>query len=150
MAYQVKKPAAGDVANTGMPKTPAPTRQAPPDAVSEVRNPTAQSYGENGPKNNASRTNPGEVVESDLARNLRESSDDGEDVLGQIIRGGAHSVDMGPHPDVDWQTRRIDPGNVSNHPAMGDANAGGAPSGKVPPKLGYQEFDPASVRKPGE
>ncbi len=101
------------------------------------------------PKNNASRTNPGQTVESDLARNLRESADDGEGVLDQIVRGGAHSVDMGPHPDVNWQTRTLPPKNVPTHPAMRPANAGGAPAGQVPSKLGESAFNPTSVRKPG-
>jgi hypothetical protein len=150
MAIIVKKAAKGDAPATGMPKTPAPTRQAPPDAVMEIRNPTAQSYGENGPKNNQSRTNPGQIVESDLARNLRESTDDGESVLDQIIKGGAHSVDMGPHPDVNWQTRTLPPDNVPVHSAMRPANTGGAPAGQVPSKLGESVFNPNSIRKPGQ
>jgi hypothetical protein len=142
MAISVKKAAAGNAPATGMPKTPAPTRQAPPDAVTTIRNPTAQNYGENGPLHNASRTNPGEIVESDLARNLRESANDGEGVLDTIIKQGVHT-------DLSWQTRDIAAKNVPTHPAMHSANAGGAPARQVPSKLGESVFDPNSVCKPG-
>ena len=142
MAIIVKEAAKGNAPATGMPKSVAPTRQAPPDAVTTIRNPTKQSYGENGPLNNASRTNPGQMVESDLARNLRESSDDGEGALDTIVKQGIHN-------DLSWQTREIAAKNVPTHPAMRPANAGGAPAGKVPSKLGESVFDPTSIRKPG-
>lgn len=101
MAIKVKTAAVGNAPATGAMKTPAPTRQAPPDAVMEVRHPSAQSYGENGPKNNQSRTNPGEVMESDLARNLRQSVDD-DGVLDRIIRGDKPS--KGNIADLDLQS----------------------------------------------
>ena len=104
MAYKAAK---GNAPATGMQKTPAPTRPAPPDAVDTVRNPSAQSYGENGPANNASRTNPGEFVESDLGKNMRASVDD-DGVLDRIIRDGTAKQD----DSVTGQLRTIAAGNV--------------------------------------
>jgi hypothetical protein len=135
MAFQTKKPASGNGPATGMPRTPAPLRQAPPDAVDTIRNPTKQNYGENGPRNNQSRTNPGQFVESDLARNMRQSSDDGENVLDKIIAGGAHE---------NFQTRKLAPGNVPIAHGM----QGASPGGTVPDKCGAPSFDPSSIRKP--
>jgi hypothetical protein len=144
MAFNSTKPAAGNRGPaTGMPRNVAPTRQAPPDAVSDIRHPSAQSYGENGPQNNASRTNPGEIVESDLARNLRQSSDDGQSVLDSIIKGGTHSVDMGPHRDLAPQTRDLAPGNVPiAHGMRSRSNEGD----RVPDRCGVPVSAP--VRKP--
>jgi hypothetical protein len=122
----VKVAATGNAPATGMPKTPAPTRQAPPDAVSEIRNPSAQSYGENGPKNNVSRTNPGQVVESDLARNLRQSSDDGESVLDAIQSKGMRALGQ------DWQTRSVS--DTPFKPAFG-MKSPAAPA-TIPSKIG--------------
>ena len=147
----VDVPPKGDnQAKTGMPVTPAPTRSAAPDLISRIRDPQGgAAYGQNSSVGNPSVIDPGQQLLSPLAHNLKESADDGESVLDQIIKGGAHSVDMGPHPDVNWQTRTLPPDNVPTHPAMRPANAGGAPAGQVPSKLGESVFDPNSVRKPG-
>jgi hypothetical protein len=141
MAIKVSEAAKGNAPATGMQKTPAPTRQAPPDATSHVRAPTAQSYGENGPINNASRTNPGEIVESDLGRNMRESVDD-DGALDQIIKNGVRM-------DTGFQTRDLNNKADKNrsaspvHPHMTGASKGGT----VPQKLGQSAAEP--VRKPG-
>lgn len=108
MAVQVK--AKGNGPSTGTPKTPAPTRKAPPNAVTSIRAPTPQGYGENGPHANASRTNPGEFVELDLGANMRELMDD-DGALSSVIAKGV-SLDLG------WQTRAIGDKNVPTHPAM--------------------------------
>jgi hypothetical protein len=118
MAVQAK--AKGNGPATGMQKTPAPTRKAPPDAVTSIRAPTPQGYGENGPHANASRTNPGETVESDLAMNLRESVDD-DGALARIVKEGTAKVD----DSISGQLRTIAKGNVPDHPAMKSPNRQG-------------------------
>ena len=137
MAFQTKKPAAGNGPATGMPKSVAPLRQAPPDFVDEIRHPTSQSHGENGPRNNQSRTNPGQFVESDLGRNMRQSVDD-DGVLQSIIDGGSN-------PNDSFQTRKLSPNNVPVAHGMRSRNGEGD---KVPATTGAPSFDPTSIRKP--
>jgi hypothetical protein len=79
-------------------RTPAPT------AVDNIRNPKGQGYGANGPQ--PSSVAPGHAVESSLAANLRESSDDGS--LGKIIGGAAqHSNIADGLPDISDEQRTI-------------------------------------------
>lgn len=135
MAIIVEKAARGDAPATGMQKSKAPTRPAPPDAVSHVRAPTAQSYGENGPLHNASRTNPGEFVQSDLAANLRASVDD--PVMDRLLSRSLKDAKAGGN-DVDLQspqTRDIGRDFPPVHSAMAKRGVdSGSPGGTIPRK----------------
>lgn len=138
MAVKVKAPGAGP--DTGTPKSIAPTRPAPPNAVLEVRRPTAQSYGEGGPLNNQSRTNPGEFVESDLGRNMRASVDD-DGLLDKIIKDGTakSGVDLEGSP----QTRTVDdkPFPAAHGQSSRQANSGSPGVSAIPNKIGAVDQD---------
>jgi hypothetical protein len=94
MAISVKQAAKGDAAQTGAPGfTPAPkAKPQPPDAISQVRNPTPAGYGQN---NFAGRSslNPGEQLLSPMAASLKAAQDDGEGVLDTVIARGAKSAE---------------------------------------------------------
>ncbi|MGH9807697.1 MAG: hypothetical protein ACRD9W_10635 [Terriglobia bacterium] len=139
MAITVKKAAAGNAPATGMMKTPAPTRQAPPDAVSRIRAPSAQSYGENGPLNNASRTNPGEFVESDLGRNMRQSVDD-DGALQAIIDGKGHG-DNEASMVADLQRKIDTTPYASAYGQQSRQASSGSPGGTIPSKIGAVDQD---------
>jgi hypothetical protein len=137
-----------------MQKTPAPTRPAPPDAVSHVRAPTAQSYGENGGLNNMSRLNPGERMESDLGKSIRAAVDD--PVMDRLLsrsladaKAGGNEVDL-----QSPQTRDIGRDFPPAHSAMKrqqvDINDIGRP--KLPASIDRTNRpSPAeAVRKPGD
>ncbi len=113
MAIIVEKAARGNAPATGMQKSKAPTRPAPPDAVSHVRAPTAQSYGENGGLNNMSRTNPGEFVQSDLAANLRASVDD---PIGDRLRTRTLADAKADGTDVDLQSPQLRKVDSTSYP----------------------------------
>lgn len=150
MAITVKKNAPGDRANTGMPKSVPPVTYKNPSPNAKD---FAPRYGTNLDPSPSSLT-PGHKSTdgTSLADDMKRAQDDGEGVLDAIIKGGAHSIDMGPHGDLSWQTRSYDPNaNVPTHDAMRSRAAGdGSPGGTIPSKCGFQEFDPKSIRKPGQ
>jgi hypothetical protein len=114
MAFQnsnVTKPAAGDAANTGMMKTPPPTRPAVDDDVTSIRHPSPPSYGRSHPGFNPSSLAPGKTLSSDLAKNLAASSsaepDGSESLLDRIARLGV--AKSGDQVDLQSpQTRKVD------------------------------------------
>lgn len=130
----------------GRNKTPPPVNPAAPspDMVREKAW-GGTNYGANQYPDKA-YADPGETVTAGLKVNAPQ-----DEVLDAIIAGGAHSVDMGPHADVNWQTRAYDPNdNVPVHSAMEKRGAdSGSPGGTVPKKTGFTEFNPNNVRKPG-
>lgn len=138
MAIVVEKAAQGNAPATGMPKTPAPTKRViptAPDVVTAIRSPRERGmYGANGFEG-ASSTVPGTTVTSDLAENLKASSDDGENVLDKIIATGMRGLAGAD----DWQRRQVSDAPFPPAFGMKNANSGGAPSGKVPDALGQSE-----------
>jgi hypothetical protein len=117
-------------------KTPPPTKRADYSMDEKVFVP---GYGKNHDSNPSSIL-PGETVNAPFSAMAPK-----DDVLTGLQHGGTRALDRGD----DWQTRKLDPGNVPTHSNMRDANAGGSPSGKVPAKCGASEFNPTSIRKPG-
>jgi hypothetical protein len=94
MAYQNGKPAPAKIL-----RTPAP------DEITNVRHPSAQGPGMNGPQ--PSSVAPGQASESVLAQNLRQSSDP-EDLLGQVVRAGVSGRDDRlPNDGGDYQRRTV-------------------------------------------
>lgn len=144
MAIIVEKAARGNAPATGMQKSKAPTRPAPPDAVSHVRAPTAQSYGENGPLNNQSRLNPGERMESDLGKSMAVDDPVMDRLLSRTladVKAGGNDIDL-----QSPQTRDIGRDFPPVHSAMAkrgpDAGSPGTtsiPKATVPGKTG--DFD---------
>jgi hypothetical protein len=135
MAKQVKTTAQGNAPGAGPVKTP------PPNQILHVRGPSAAGYGMNNDPN-ASSVDPGKAVMSPLAANLKSSVDD-DGVLDTVIaRGTARSQTIAD----DKQLRAIADKNVPDHPHMRPANAGGAPMGTIPNKIGANINGP--VRKP--
>jgi hypothetical protein len=144
MAITVEKAARGNAPATGMQKSKAPTRPAPPDAVSHVRAPTAQSYGENGPLNNQSRLNPGERMESDLGKSMAVDDPVMDRLLSRTLKDAKASGN-----DIDLQspqTRDIGRDFPPVHSAMakrgpdvGSPGTTSIPSTTVPGKTG--DFD---------
>lgn len=133
MAIKIFEAAKGNAPATGMQKSVAPTRPAPPDAVSTIRKPTAQSYGENGPKNNQSVLRPGEFMESDLGKSMRAAVDD-DGVLQTIIDGKGHG-DVEASAVADLQ-RKID---ITQYPTTHGTRQRNLPAGTfdaLPKKLG--------------
>jgi hypothetical protein len=129
MAIQVHKNKQSTTA--GAVKTPAPV-----DARDKSYG--RENYGSNafaGPSSIA----PGAAVRSPLADDLAS----GDEALASVIAKGTGLADN----VLNTQTRDLPPNNVPDHPHMRNANAGGAPMGKVPPKTGFVEGQP--VRKPG-
>ena len=102
-AISVKKAVVGPRVGTGRSSTPCRRGSAPAGRGPAERNPTANSHGENGLKNNAA----GPILDKSSSPNpsrgiVRESADDGEGGADQICsRGGVHSVHPGPHPDAE-------------------------------------------------
>lgn len=140
-------------------KTPAPVKRvAAPDFISQVKNPqnVGSGYGANGYAGPSS-INPGQMVRSPLAENMKSSSEQGGDpVLDAVIARGVGAGGIDPMTgDVvtmaegvaGSQVRKIAAKNVPAHPHMKDANEGGAPSGKVPASTGASNGGVA--RKPG-
>jgi hypothetical protein len=122
MAYQAsnrkaeQNPTAGRIL-----RTPAP------DAISSPRSGAGQGYGANGPVGNSPSVEPGKAVMSSLARNLMESSDDGEGVLRKVIEGGVAGRDDRVPADGNLQTRTI-----SAEPLKKSWGMEKAPTAKMP------------------
>lgn len=134
--------AKGNGPNTGAPgPTPAPTRPAAPDVISAPRHATAAGYGMNSDAGPVSLA-PGQQRRSPLAENLKASVDD-DGCLDRVIREGTARVDN----SITGQLRSIADKNVPAHPHMRPANAGGAPMGTIPNKIGANINGP--VRKSG-
>ena len=132
MAIIVEKAARGNAPATGMLKSKPPTRPAPPDAVSHVRAPTAQSYGENGGLNNQSRLNPGERMESDLGKSMRAAVDD--PVMDRLLSRTLTDAKAGGN-DVDLQspqTRQLAPDAPPVHSAMKRQQSDFSTIGRLP------------------
>ncbi len=142
MAIIVEKAARGNAPATGMQKTPRPARPAPPDAVSHVRAPTAQSYGENGPLNNQARLNPGETMESDLGKSMRAAVDD--PVMDRLrsrtladAKTGGNEIDL-----QSPQTRDIGRDFPPVHPSMARRGpSDGSPGSTIPPAISNKTGD---------
>lgn len=124
----------------------APINRTPaPDEVSQIRSPQGGTgYGQNAPQ--PSSVAPGKAVESALGANLRQSQDDGEGVLQQVIeKGVAGRGDQVP-ADGDLQTRDV---SAESYPAAHGMKSPNLPAGKfnaLPEKLGDNSSAP--VRKP--
>jgi hypothetical protein len=125
------------------------SRTPAPDEVSQVRSPSMAGFGMNGFAG-ASSDVPSKNTMSPLSQNLKSSVDDAG-VLDQVIARGTAKSQVGYETVVEGgqessQLRAISDKNVPNAFGMKSANSGGAPSGKVPPKLGINEAQP--VRQP--
>jgi len=116
--------------STGMPKNVAPTKRPKhgPDVISTPRNPTGGSgYGQN-QYGGRSVTDPGELVRSPLAQDMKDTGERGSDaVLDHIVEHGTAKQD----DEITGQLRDIT-GNVPNHPYM----TGAKPGGTVPATIG--------------
>ncbi len=139
MAIQVKKAAVGDAPATGMMKTPPPVRPAPPDDITDVRNPhnLRSGLGMNGYRG-ASSLPPGQTRLSPLAENLKASSED-EGLLDRIAQRGTGKNVIA---DVDLQSPQTR--DVSKEPypsAHGMHKPSGSPSGTVPSACGAPVTD---------
>ncbi len=84
-------------------------RTPAPDEITNIRNPKGIGYGANGPQ--PSSVAPGTAVESPLGANLRQSSDDGENLLGKIIAGGLRGDCPDNIPDVSDEQRTVSAGS---------------------------------------
>lgn len=118
--------------------TPAPTRPAkvaPPDVVSEVRRQqnAGNMYGMNGFRG-ASSANPGEMVRSPLAENIKSASEQGSDpLLNAVIQKGVGAGGVDPMTGdavtmsegaAGTQIRKMmDRPAVPDHPAMASARS---------------------------
>jgi hypothetical protein len=139
MAIIVSKAAKGNKANTGTPKTPAPTKNPMPDLISRIRAPQGDGYGQNSGPSNPSSINPGAGGPlSPLAKVLMEAGDDGENVLGKIIAGGTAKTSGSD------QTRDV---SDKGYPAAHGMKASTVPV-KIPDKLGLgPAADPVEPNK---
>ena len=135
MAYQGSKKQKGAPIN----RTPAP------DEVSQIRAPQGGSgYGQNAPQ--PSSVAPGKAIESALGANLRQSQDDGEGVLQQVIeKGVAGRGDQVP-ADGDLQTREVSAESLPAAHGMKSPNLKAGEYGTLPAKLGASAKPP--VRQP--
>jgi hypothetical protein len=101
MAIIVKEAAKGNAPNTGAPgPTPAPTRPAPPDMVTNPRAPHGTGYGTNQDAGPAS-IEPGTTRASALAANMRASVDD-DGCLDRIQKNGTRMDDS-----INTQLRKV-------------------------------------------
>jgi hypothetical protein len=133
MAVQAK--AKGNGPATGMQKSP------PPDQITNVRSPTGQGYGMNGPQNPSS-VEPGKRVLSPLAANLESSVDD-DGVLAKVLSRPRGALDEG----TDDQTRKIDDkGYPAAHGQVSRQANSGSPGGTIPATIGATSAP--TVRKP--
>ena len=134
-----------DKTNTGAPgPTPAPTRTAFPDAASKIRAPTGQGYGTNGPVNPSS-VDPGQTLESDASRSIREAQDDGEHVLDQVQAHGSKIPNQQTR-DVPM-TGLVAPSHGMTRQTKTDASGAVVYGGVVPAKCGWN--DGTEDKKPG-
>ena len=133
MAIQVKKAAAGDAPATGMMKTPPPVRPAPPDDISDVRNPhnVRSGLGMNG-YSGASSLPPGQTRLSPLAENLRASSEGDEGLLDRIAQRGTGKNVIA---DVDLQSPQTRDVSKEPYPSAHGMHAPKS-DGTIPSKLG--------------
>lgn len=151
-AYQVSrdatKPAAGKQEPTGMMKTPAPTRPAPPDEVTELRHPAnlRSGLGMNG-YSGASSLTPGQQKLSPLAENLQASGEAPDGLtLDHIIQHGTardSSVDLMSAQTRDVSKERY-PATFGHKSRTADA---GSPGGMVPSHCGAPVTDDSASRR---
>jgi hypothetical protein len=139
MAYQShQKPPGYQVV-----RTPAP------DEISEIRNPKGGAgYGQNSGSGNPSSINPGKTVESALAANLRQSSDDGDNVLAQVIAKGVAGRGDNVPADGNDQLRTV---SAESYPATfgmsrQQSDYGKIGSASLPAKTGATLDDSAARR----
>jgi hypothetical protein len=136
MAYQgpnrkpEQNPTAGKIN-----RTPAPTL---------TRNTGGTSYGQTSDTNTPSSVAPGVPQPvSILGQNLRQSSDDGQDVLGQVIAHGTSGRDDRVPADGNLQTRTVsDTAYPAAHGMRGRGLSDGSPGSVVPEKTGWNPAVP--------
>ena len=147
MAIIVKKAAVGDAPATGMMKTPPPVRPPAPDEVSEIRHPSLQTHGMNGP-NNPSSVPPGVGGPlSALGKNLKASVDD-DGLLDRIAQRG---VGKGVIADVDLQSPQTRDVSKEQYPSVHGQTRRqsdeGSPGGTVPSACGAPVTDDWAARR---
>jgi len=161
MARQPEKQPQSGASN----KTPAPVKRVPaPDFISQVKNPqnVGTGYGANGYAGPSS-VNPGQMVRSPLAENMKSSSEQGSDpVLDAVIAEGVGAGGVDPLTGdattmaegvAGTQVRKIGAGAPPDHPAFVSARArqpsnDWGVSEKIPGALTDDQAQP--VRSPGK
>jgi hypothetical protein len=135
MAYQ----------HTGKRKGAPINRTPAPDEVTQIRAPQGGSgYGQNAPQ--PSSVAPGKAVESALGANLRQSQDDGENVLQQVIEKGVAGRGDSVPADGNDQLRDVLDAPLAPAHGLRSRNLPAGSYDTLPAKLGESAKPP--VRQP--
>lgn len=142
----VKTTVSGLAKDTGTPVTPAPTKRAAPDEVTNIRAPSRAGYGMNGFQGGSSLPPGVGGPQSPLGQNMADSVND--PVLGEILsKGTARSNTTGDTQGAP-QTRDVGKSGLPDSMGMESARARQPSSGKfsaIPATLQHDDRSPGEI-----